>query len=426
MKKICFFLFLLCITSLAYAQEISSNIRSLLSSDGKVIYGNEPNSIVVIDYPENVQRVADYLQDSDTVPAQVMIEARVVEIKLQKEHSLGVNWLALADKGYFPLGRFKVGSSGTLGALPGPIEQSIPYKPTFFPPLQTTTGQEDPFTIAIFDDNINVILSTLANALDTNILSAPHVTTVNNREAEIKIIQSLPWAEPQVTVDDAGNVIVTWNINFEEIGILLRVTPMINEGNEITMVLNPEISEKTGDYSLKVVQSGVEVPYTVPIIDKRAASTKVVIGNGQTLIIGGLMKDKIVKAESKIPFLGDIPGLGALFKSTKESKDKTELLIFVSPRIINQNDFVRMAREDKYIYNKDYFAEKKNNAKTVARAEVEEEAKNENASRTLSSLTKKYNALAQERKKLEKDILRQEEDLETIEEMKDRLMRTKE
>jgi type II secretory pathway component GspD/PulD (secretin) len=198
----------------AYAQEVSTNIKTLLSGQGKVLYADGPNSIIVIDYPENIQQVAEYLERLDVPSPQVLIEARVVEVKLQKEHSLGVNWNAFTDKGYMTLGRFKVGSSA-LGTMPGRLEQVIAYKPTFYPPLQSTTGQESPFTLGIFDDNINVVVKALASSLDTNILSAPRITTVNNREAEIKIIQSLPWAEPSVQVSGtSGSVTVTWKINF--------------------------------------------------------------------------------------------------------------------------------------------------------------------------------------------------------------------
>ena len=416
MKKIIFFILFLCIVSWAYAQEVSTSIKSLLSSEGKILYGNEPNSIVVIDYPENMQRIEDYLKVADVMPQQVMVQARVIEVKLQGEHSLGINWEIFADKGYMNLGRFKVSTPSALGGLPGSIVQSIPYKSTYYPPNQTTTGQESPFTIAIFDDNINIVLQALANALDTNILSAPQVTTVNNREAEIKIIQSQPWAEPQVTVDANGNVIVTWSIHFEEVGITLKVTPTVNENGEITMLLNPEISEKIDDYHLTVQQGTTSVPYTVPIIDKRTASTKVVIGDGQTLIIGGLIKDKTVNGETKVPFLGDIPGLGYLFKSKKQNKDKTELLIFVSPSIIKANDFVKMANQEKHIYNPDYFKEKENREKMLVQKEVDEAAGEEDAAKRLESLTKKHNVLFEERKKLEKDIARQEADLGAMEE----------
>jgi type IV pilus assembly protein PilQ len=421
-KTILLLLFLLS-ASILSAQVVSDNIKTLLSSEGNIMYGDEPNSIVVTDYAENIQRITDYLNLIDVSPKQVLIEARVVEAKLQKENSLGINWKIFADKGYIPVGRFKVGTSSTLGSRPGPLEQVIPYKNTFYPPAQTAAGQETPFTIAIFDDNINAIVQTLASSMDTDILSAPRVTTVNNREAEIKVIQRLPWAEPQVQVSgDSGAITVTWKINFEEVGIILKVTPMINDDGNISMILKPEVSEKTADYNLTVTQGTTSVPYTVPIIDTRSASTKVVIGNGQTLIIGGLIKQKNTKGESKIPFFGDIPVLGYLFKSKKDIGDKTELLIFVSPTVITSNEMLHMARQEKYGVGGKYRIEAEALAKKQMDLETKEKIKKDTYAVDLDVLTKKQDALLAESKALEKDISSEEENLKNLQDTKTALL----
>jgi len=402
--------FLAC--SLAFAQQVSSNIKSLLSSEGKVLYGNEPNSIVVIDYPENIQRVSEYLDVLDVPPQQVLIEARVVEVRLQKEHALGVNWKAFADKGYMPMGRFKVGSSA-LGQQPGLLEQRIDYKPTNYPPTGST-GAETPFTLAIFDDNINIVLKTLANSLDTNVLSAPRVTTVNNREAEIKIIQSYPWAEPSSTTSDSGSTTVSWTIHFEEIGIVLKVTPTINEDGRITMELKPEVSEKTGDLPI----TASSITYNVPIIDKRTANTKVIIGNGQTLIIGGLIKDKTIKGETKVPLLGDIPGLGYLFKSKKDVKEKTELLIFVSPTVITPEQYVHMAKQERYGIGRGYLEDRERQVQMQTVLEYQEKARKDKLPAKIDSLIAKQKALVEQRKQLEVKVGEEEAGLKELDDAK--------
>lgn len=420
MKKINLFLCSVFIaTSFVYAQEISSNIKGLLSSEGKILFGNEPNSIVVIDYPQSIQRIAEYLEAMDVLPSQVLIEARVVEVKLQKEHSLGVNWQAFAQKGGFEWGQFKIGSlanaTDTFGP-PSSFKQEISYKPTFYPPGQETQGEESPFTISIFDEDINVVLKALANSLDTNILSAPRVTTVNNREAEIKIIQSLPWAEPEVSVSgESGSITVTWKVNFEEVGIILKATPIINDDGKITMTLNPEVSEKVGDYGLTVVQGTTQIPYTVPIIDKRTANTKVVIGNGQTLIIGGLIKEKVTKGQTKVPFFGDLPMLGYLFKSEKDIKEKTELLIFVSPTVITSDEFVSMAKQERYGIGKDYMEERGRQALMLSAMEIQEKTKKDELASQLDLLSQKQKVLVEERKKLETRVLDEEDNIKSLE-----------
>lgn len=415
MKKIILILCFTFIYSFVYAQDASSNIKTLLSSRGKVLFGDEPNSIVVIDYPDNIERVAEYLATLDISPRQVSIEARVVEVKLQKEHSLGVNWQIFADKGYFPVGRFQAGTAA-LGTQPGLLEQTISYKNTYYPPAQTISGAESPFTFAIFDDNINIVLSTLASALDTNILSAPRVTTINNSEAEIKVIQKIPWAEPTLTesTTEGGLPSITWTMHFEEVGIALKVTPTINDDGNITMVLAPEVSEKTSDYPLTASQGTTSIDYTVPIIDTRSASTKVVVGSGQTLIIGGLIKDKSSKGATKIPLFGDIPFLGYLFKSEKVIKDKTELLIFVSPTIITPDEFVRMARQEKYGINRSYAKEDERQRQMLLKIEAIEKLKKDKLAMQLELLENRQKDIFEARKKLESDVSEEEESLQVL------------
>lgn len=411
MKRAIIFLFSLFIAVPVFAQEQNSSIQSLLSSNGKVLYGNEPNSIVVIDHPENVKLVMEYLDMIDVPSRQVMIEARVVEVKLQNEHALGVNWQLLADKKHMPFGQYELGSSSALGQFTEGLKQDISYKNTNYPPVTGTTS-ESPFTFGIFDEDINVILQTLANSLDTNVLSAPRVATVNNREAEIKVIQSLPWAEPDVQVaGDSGSVTVSWKINFEEVGIILKTTPIINDDGNITMVLNPEISDKTSDYSLTVTQGSTSVPYTVPVIDKRSASTKVVVKDGQTLIIGGLIKEKSTKGETKVPLLGDIPFFGYLFKSKKDTMDKTELLIFISPSIIVPEDFTRMRRNKNFGLGDSFDEEKQKEDGQLLALDVVQKAKE--TSRVigqLKMLAEKQDSLLKERKDLEEKIRKKEEE----------------
>ena len=410
MKRVFIILFFLFSPIYVFAQEQNSNIKNLLSSEGKVLYGNEQNSLVVIDYPENVERVKEYLDMIDVPSQQVMIEARVVEVKLQKEHALGVNWQLLADKKHMSLGRLDVGSSSTLGQFADGLKQSIPYKNTNYPPVTGTTS-ESPFTFGIFDENINVILQALANSLNTNVLSAPRVTTVNNREAEIKVIQSLPWAEPDVQVSgESGSVTVSWTINFEEVGIILKVTPIINDDDNITMVLNPEVSDKTSDYSLTVTQGSTSVPYTVPVIDKRSASTKVVVKNGQTLIMGGLIKEKSTKGETKVPLLGDMPFLGYLFKSKKDTVDKTELLIFISPTIIAPENFARMRKNKQFNLGESFDEGKQKQEGRLLALDVAEKAKaTAQTVGRLKALTEKQGSLLKERKELEEKIKKEEE-----------------
>lgn len=337
----------------AASSSAANTIYDFLSDKGKIFFENAPNSIIVMDYPKNIERISEYLASMDVRPQQVLIEARIVEVQLEKESSLGVNWQAFVKNNGMKIGKYRLYSEAG-----GPLEQQIGYKSTYYPPGQTSAGAEDPFTITIFNSNINLVVRMLANSLKTNILSAPKVTTINNYKANIKMIQRVPWAEPELETSDQGTVNVSWKINFEEVGINLEVTPTINSDGNITMTLDPDISEQTGEYELAVSQGTTSLPYTVPIIDSRKASTKVIVGNGQTLILGGMIRDKKTTGETKVPFLGDIPFLGYLFKSKKDTIDKTELLIFVSPTIITNEVCENMAKQERYGIGRDYMQER--------------------------------------------------------------------
>jgi len=382
------------------------------------MYGDEPNSIVVIDYDENLRRIDEYLAVVDIAPKQVLIEARVVEVKLQGEHALGINWEYLRNAGIASVGEYSVTGDLTEAlAANQRLRQAIPFKNTKYPPI-SGTDNENPFTLTIFNENISTVLKALANDLDTDILSAPSVTTVNNRPAEIKVIQTQPWAEPEVSVTDSGAVTITWTIHFEEVGISLNVTPIINDENSITLDLLPSVSEKVSDYQLTVSQEGTEVPYTVPIIDKREANTRVIVGDGQTIILGGLMRNRVAKGQSKIPLLGDIPLLGHLFKSSLTTSDKTELLIFVSPTIVDTQEMTRMTNNYRYGIGKEFYQQQQKKDWNIRKAAEQEKSLNDQAVQEIDSLHKEFSDLQREKQDLESIITKQKQDLKTLQQTK--------
>lgn len=425
MKKIIFVLFFMFFSVFnSFGQQISTDMRTLLSSEGRVLYGDEPNSILVMDYPENLDRIGQYLETLDVSPQQVLIEARVIEVRLQNQHSLGINWSLLASQGGLQLGGYRLTSESSPS-----LDQGLPLLPAYTNPGDSTSSAPlDPFTMQIFSNDINAVLSTVASGLDTDVLSAPRVVTVNNRPADIRIIQSYPWAEPEVTTSDSGSSTVSWKIHFEEIGIVLRVTPTINPDGNISMVLNPDISEyvtskqlsiKTGDLPTDVLT------YDIPVIDKRAASTKVIVGTGETLIFGGLIKDKLINHEIKVPFMGDLPVLGHFFKTTNTLKEKTELLILVSPTIINETEKVRMVKELRYGAAKKYVVEKERQDKMMLVLENKENLGRLKRASDLETLIKKQQALSEQTKQLEQAVQVEEKSVKKLEEDKQALIARK-
>jgi general secretion pathway protein D len=184
----------------------------------------------------------------------------------------------------------------------------------------------------IFSQDYTVTLRALATAGKAKVLSRPSIVARNNQPATITVGQSVPLIT-SVRFDNFGNAINS--VTYQSVGIILRVTPFITSEGFVEMILSPETSELVADRTQWVpISSGPGGTVSAPLINSRSADTVVVTPDGQTVIIGGLMENAKAESESKIPFLGDIPLLGNLFKHKITTSGKTELMIFLTPYII--------------------------------------------------------------------------------------------
>jgi general secretion pathway protein D len=184
----------------------------------------------------------------------------------------------------------------------------------------------------IFSQDYTVTLRALATAGKAKVLSRPSIVARNNQPATITVGQSVPLIT-SVRFDNFGNAINS--VTYQSVGIILRVTPFITSEGFVEMILSPETSELVADRTQWVpISSGPGGTVSAPLINSRSADTVVVTPDGQTVIIGGLMENAKAESESKIPFLGDIPLLGNLFKHKITTSGKTELMVFLTPYII--------------------------------------------------------------------------------------------
>lgn len=397
----------------------ANTLRDFLSGSGIIIPNKETNSLTVMDYLSNLDKIEQYLSIVDVKPQQVLIEAKVVEVKLEKEHSMGVNWSLFANQGGWDVGQFNIGS--TQG---GAINQEIPFRQVKWEPI--SGEDEDPFTIGIFDDNINIVLQALTTQLKTNILSAPKISTVNNLRAKINVVKTVPYLR-EVTEEEeesSGGTTTTkiiYEYDYTDEGVILEVTPQINPDGTITMLLYPQVKEIVRWHEMPGPAAAARNP-ELPETDIRTAQTKVNIRNGQTLVIGGLIREKTTDGQTKVPLFGDIPFIKHLFGNTITSTEKTELLIFVSPTIITPDQTRYMAKQDKYGLGKGFSEERNKSVKEMyanerlanaQRSDVLEQAlkntqQNLNLISYLNELEVKQKNLTQERQKLENKILNQE------------------
>ncbi len=276
------------------AEDIKSATESVLSERGQISIDSRTNSMIVTDISSKLGEVSRLLPILDSPTAQVMIEAKLVEVDASATREFGVNWSA---------GNLNRADALTHGG--GSVNMA-----TGSPTSQISFGQ---ITNLI---DVEATLSFLEEENQATILSEPRIAIVDNKEGMVLSGQQIPLT----LQDESGNTV----IQLYDIGVSLTVTPHINADNKVTLELRPEVSDLSG-------QSTADNP----IILTQEANTTLMIDDGATAVIGGIMRSTTSEVTKRVPILGHIPLIGdALFSYTSESSDQTELVIFVTPHII--------------------------------------------------------------------------------------------
>jgi type II secretory pathway component GspD/PulD (secretin) len=269
----------------------------------------------------------------DKPTRQVMIEARLVEVSADPVQAYGINWAGTVGSASAPktvaYGNPIASGSPVPGANPPTSGFALgnPNNMNFF----GTLGKLVPGQFAILSvPQFSATLAALNEDSNAEFLANPRVVTADNQQAKIEIIRNQPI--PQETFD--AQTAQTHFSGFQDkvFGNKLIVRPSINKDNYITLSVKPEISNKVSDFHFTI--QGTDV--TAPIIDTRTLDSNVLIKSGDTLAVGGLLSDQVSKARTKVPILGDIPFVGYAFQSHDNERHKRNLLVFVTPTILDQ------------------------------------------------------------------------------------------
>ena len=288
---------------------ISTGGAALVSDFTKIISDEITNTIIVLSTPEDYEVIVKTIEQIDIVPRQVIIEGMIASVSLTDNLSLGLGAL------------FKGSVSGydtSIGVNPGALNIN---------PLALTQAG---FTFLVTDAAgiVRGLLSALATESKAKVLAAPHILVSDNRDAKIQVGQQVPL----LTSETYGAVGVTpqRNYQYKDIGIILKVKPRINEGGLVSLEISQEIST-----SEKITLGGTEQL----LLNKTEASTSLVVQDGQTIVIGGLIREDTNKTSSGVPFLSKIPIIGWLFGGTTDDVKRQELIILLTPRVIkNQKE----------------------------------------------------------------------------------------
>ncbi len=311
------------ILNYARAEEIAPSVTPLVDSAGgaRVLVDKRINALIISERPSRLGRILPVLRDLDKATDQVMIESKFIEVNDTNVKNLGINWSSLNNYsvGYSPIDYLTGPSARTnLGTNTG-----------------GTAGGPDPTTAGIgygavlTAPQFNVALRALQTVNDSRVVSNPTIVTLNNTTAEINVGEEYPI--PNYTYNAEQGRFEVSGFEYKPIGVLLKVTPQVNSQGFIRLSLEPEISVRAPDPVTFGGASGAEIP----IIRTRKTRTQVSMKDGHTLAIGGLLDSTSGRNTTKVPVLGDVPGIGRLFRSKSDDNSKRNLLIFITSKVVS-------------------------------------------------------------------------------------------
>ena len=295
------------------ALDADGNVINVHDLTGQVLLvpNIDTNSIIVMAAPQMRPLVEKILEQMDVAPEQVMIETLVVEASLDRSNQLGVEWNFLQGKAF--------------GTADGVGKGSTNFG------VSTDTTQKPGFIYTLTTSQYGALVRAIRTDTHFNVISSPRVFTTNNALAEVKIGQSLPYVTNQ-TLNSNGTTFYSYN--FLDVGLVLSLVPRIMSNGCVTMDVTQTANDFVGYTS-----------FNAPIVNERETQTTVNVEDGETAVLGGIIKNSINTTTNKVPLLGDIPLLGQLFKSTSATKNKTELLIFLTPHVVRDPIEARKLRE---------------------------------------------------------------------------------
>ncbi len=289
--------------------DLKKQLIKMISDEGDLIINHMSGTIQVTDLHKNVMRVKNFINCiTRSINRQVEINVRILEVVLNDEFSLGIDWDLIVKQ----TSALYTTSVSTIVTTPAGVAG---------PKLNT-------FSFGLDSTDFDPVIEALSEQGDLKVVSKPSIRVMNNQPALIKVGTDIPFFNQTTTVGTAGSGnTITEEIRFVTEGLVLSVTPQISENNMILLDVTPIIS-RLETTSVSPLGS------TAPVMNVKQSSTIVRLTDGETVTIGGLIQDEDFETRRKVPVLGDIPLVGNMFKGTYTVDGKNELVIFITPKII--------------------------------------------------------------------------------------------
>ncbi len=304
--------------------DAKTKFGQLDSENIKILADERTNALIIMANYGDMLVIRDIIQSMDIMLSQVVIETVIVSLNFKDEAQTGIDWVQRAmiagtsDEGDGPAVAFaSAGGGGTLtpaAALGKTTTESL-----------TGYGAGATLVTTLFDFNVDLIVKAVASDSRARLMNAPLITTLDNKEAILESTERIYYSEGTTYYSNSDNS--TKNIKNEDIGIKLKVTPRINKKGYIVLTIEQEWQD---------LGSGQIIDgENLPTVNTRKMGSDVAVQSGQTVVLGGLASNSDITSKSKIPLLGDIPLLGWFFRSTSVSKSRNEIVIFLTPRVID-------------------------------------------------------------------------------------------
>jgi general secretion pathway protein D len=259
---------------------------------------NDSNTLLISGPPAQWIQIQRILQEIDVAPRQILIEASIVEVTLTNDFQFGVDWSVMGNN----LAATSINSSsGTVAA--------------------STPG----LALTFLGNDIKGALNTLSAKTNVQVVSAPKIVTLDNQAAQLQVGDQVPIITQSAQSTSSAGAPVVSSVDYRNTGIILNVTPRISGDDKIVLIVDQEVSS-----TVETTTSGIDSP----TIQQRSFNSTVVVPSGKVVALGGLISTNKSTSRSGVPWLADVPGLGALFRTDTKNNDRTELIVLISAKII--------------------------------------------------------------------------------------------
>ncbi len=305
----------------AEMETLQKALKDMLSPQGKIAMNTDTRNIFLMDTDDQIAMFDRVIEDMDKEVPQILVEARIYDVSCSGYLDFGFDWFA---------GTATVYDAETGLAIGGKTE---PFTRTNFgSSIQQASKGDFGVRLGVLNDDVDIdaTFRAVKDTVKARLLASPKVLVLDGKEANIKIVSEIPYQELTQTTG-GGNIGTT---KFKDVGVSLLVTPNLVRGNKVKLKVHPMFSVQSGSVTINVPAGLSAISMPEPIVDTREAITQTLVGDGQTVVLGGLRKKDVQRETSKVPLLGDIPILGELFTFHGDKTINSELIVFITPRLI--------------------------------------------------------------------------------------------